>query len=155
MADLNRINIILNEQHKTVDWLAKELHTSVILVGEWCANETQPTLVSLFRIAGVLNVEVSSLINESAVEDVKKMYKYVLEMVDPNNPHPNALYMFMNDITTDEEAIVEAEAQLGLMSEDGGIPHDEMWSAIDCRLMADKKCIWTDGIDFDWSKERF
>ena len=52
MKQLNRIKIVLVEQHKTAKWLSEQ-------IGK---NTSQPDLETLFRIAELLNVNVRDLI---------------------------------------------------------------------------------------------
>ena len=65
MANLNRLKIVLFEQNKTGKWLADELGKSTCTVSKWCQNSIQPDLVTLDKIAKLLNVNVKDLLNNT------------------------------------------------------------------------------------------
>jgi transcriptional regulator with XRE-family HTH domain len=65
MANLNRIKVILVEKQKTGKWLAEQLGKSTCTVSKWCSNSIQPDLVTLNKIAELLNVDVRNLITPS------------------------------------------------------------------------------------------
>ena len=65
MANLNRIKIVLIEQQKTGKWLAEQLGKSTCTVSKWCSNSIQPDLVTLDKIATLLNVDRRELISPS------------------------------------------------------------------------------------------
>jgi putative transcriptional regulator len=58
----NRIKIVLIEKEKTNMWLAEKLGLSKGAVSRWCTNDNQPTVENLFKIADLLDVEVSELL---------------------------------------------------------------------------------------------
>jgi putative transcriptional regulator len=58
----NRIKIVLLEHEKTNIWLAEKLGVSTTAVSKWCTNRNQPTIETLFKIAEVLEVNVSELL---------------------------------------------------------------------------------------------
>jgi putative transcriptional regulator len=58
----NRIKIVLLEHEKTNIWLAEKLDVSTTAVSKWCTNRNQPTIETLFKIAEVLEVNVSELL---------------------------------------------------------------------------------------------
>ena len=58
----NRIKAVLAEQGKTNNWLAEELNKNRTTVSKWCTNQMQPTMETLFEIAGVLDVDVRDLL---------------------------------------------------------------------------------------------
>ncbi|MCO5235705.1 MAG: helix-turn-helix domain-containing protein [Chitinophagaceae bacterium] len=58
----NRIKIVLLENEKTNIWLSEQLSVSRTTVSKWCTNDNQPTVETLFKIAGVLGVEVCELL---------------------------------------------------------------------------------------------
>lgn len=62
MEDLNRIKIVLVENKKTNKWLAKELGKDPSTISKWCTNVSQPDLVTLNKIAKLLNVELTQLL---------------------------------------------------------------------------------------------
>jgi putative transcriptional regulator len=61
----NRIKAVLAEERKTNMWLAEQLEMSPNTVSKWCTNQMQPTIETLFRIAGVLDVEARELLVNS------------------------------------------------------------------------------------------
>ena len=61
--DLNRIKVVLVEQKKTAKWLAEEICKDPSTVSKWCTNSSQPSLDTLSKIAEVLNVKLSDLVN--------------------------------------------------------------------------------------------
>jgi transcriptional regulator with XRE-family HTH domain len=65
MANLNRIKVVLVEQQKTGKWLAEQLGKSTCTVSKWCSNSIQPDLVTLDKIATLLNVDRRELISPS------------------------------------------------------------------------------------------
>ena len=65
MANLNRIKVVLVEQQKTGKWLAEQLGKSTCTVSKWCSNTIQPDLVTLNKIATLLNVDIRELISPS------------------------------------------------------------------------------------------
>ncbi len=65
MSNLNRIKVVLVEQQKTGKWLAEQLGKSTCTVSKWCSNTIQPDLVTLDKIATLLNVDRRELISPS------------------------------------------------------------------------------------------
>lgn len=63
--DLNRLKLVLVEKKRTGTWLAEQLGVSFVTVSKWCNNITQPTLPTLDRIARLLGVDVSVLLNNT------------------------------------------------------------------------------------------
>lgn len=63
--DLNRIKVMLAEKKKASKWLAEQLGKDPSTVSKWCTNVSQPDLVTLSRIAELLNIERRELINKS------------------------------------------------------------------------------------------
>ena len=60
---LNRIKVVLVEQKKTAKWLAEEIGKDPSTVSKWCTNTSQPSLDTLRKIADVLSVKLSDLVN--------------------------------------------------------------------------------------------
>jgi transcriptional regulator with XRE-family HTH domain len=60
--NFNRIKAVLAEKGKTNIWLADQLGKNKTTVSKWCTNDIQPTVVSLFEIAKVLEVDVRLLL---------------------------------------------------------------------------------------------
>ena len=65
MAILNRIKVVLVALQKTGKWLAEQLGKSTCTVSKWCSNTIQPDLVTLDKIATLLNVDRRELITPS------------------------------------------------------------------------------------------
>ena len=60
---INRLKVVLAEQHKTNLWLAKELGKDPATVSKWCTNTAQPSLETLTAIAECLHIDVRTLLN--------------------------------------------------------------------------------------------
>jgi transcriptional regulator with XRE-family HTH domain len=58
----NRIKLVLYEKEKANKWLAEKLGVKSETVSKWCTNVNQPSIVTLFRIAEVLEVGVCDLL---------------------------------------------------------------------------------------------
>ena len=65
MKDINRLKIVLVEKKKTGRWLAEQLGKDPSTVSKWCTNLSQPDLITLSRIAELLNIDRRDLINKS------------------------------------------------------------------------------------------
>ena len=48
---INRLKLVLVEKKRTGVWLAQELGVSPVTISKWCSNITQPSLLTLSRIA--------------------------------------------------------------------------------------------------------
>ena len=60
--DINRIKVILVEKKRTNKWLAVQLGKDPATVSKWCTNTIQPSLVTLLKIAELLNVQIHELV---------------------------------------------------------------------------------------------
>ena len=60
--DINRIKVILVEKKRTNKWLAEQLGKDPATVSKWCTNTIQPSLDTLLKIAGLLNVQIQELV---------------------------------------------------------------------------------------------
>ena len=69
MTNLNRLKVVLVECGKTGKWLAGQLSKSNCTVSKWCSNSIQPDLVTLNKIAKILDVDVRSLLNNTKEKD--------------------------------------------------------------------------------------
>lgn len=65
MAKLDRLKVVLAEKSKTGKWLAEQLGKSNCTVSKWCSNSIQPDLITLDKIAKVLDVDVKDLLNNT------------------------------------------------------------------------------------------
>lgn len=68
---MNRIDYILTEKGITQVWLSKQINKSYNMVNGYCNNRRQPSIEILFKIAEVLNVNPSELINNDYVKHYK------------------------------------------------------------------------------------
>lgn len=64
MNELNRLKVVLVEQKKTGKWLAEQLGVSATTTSRWCSNAAQPDLLTLNKIAQLLNVSIFDLIKQ-------------------------------------------------------------------------------------------
>ena len=62
---LNRIKAVLAETGHTGKWLAEQLGKDPVSVSKWCTNTSQPDLLTLNRIAELLDLDVKNLINSN------------------------------------------------------------------------------------------
>lgn len=63
MNDINRLKIVLVEKKRTSKWLAEKLGKVPSTVSKRCTNAQQPDLMTLTRIAELLEVDRRELIN--------------------------------------------------------------------------------------------
>ena len=61
--DLNRLKVVLVEQHKTSKWLADQMDTDSANISKWCTNKVQPFLDTIKKIAEILQVKMSDLVS--------------------------------------------------------------------------------------------
>lgn len=62
MEQINRLKVILAEQHRTGKWLAETMGKNEATVSRWCTNKSQPTQATLRKIAELLDVDVKDLL---------------------------------------------------------------------------------------------
>ena len=67
-ANINRIKAVLAEQNRTSKWLAGELGKDQATISKWCTNTYQPSLETLVKVAGLLNVDVRDLIVKTEIK---------------------------------------------------------------------------------------
>ena len=60
--DLNRLKVVLAEKRRTNKWLAEQLGKDPTTISKWCTNSSQPDLVSLVKMAKLLEVELTDLV---------------------------------------------------------------------------------------------
>ena len=65
MKDINRINVVLVEKKRTSKWLSEQLRKDPATISKWCTNTSQPDLVTLTKVAALLDVDVRQLINKT------------------------------------------------------------------------------------------
>lgn len=61
---LNRISEVLDEQERSMQWLARKTLISYPTIFKYCNNLAQPNLIKLKVIANVLGVKMKDLIVE-------------------------------------------------------------------------------------------
>jgi putative transcriptional regulator len=59
---MNRIKEVLKAQGRTQTWLAEQIGKSYVVVTNYCNNNTQPSVLTLRKIAEVLDVDVRDLL---------------------------------------------------------------------------------------------
>ena len=62
MEDVNRIKLVLVEKKCTSKWLSEQMGVNPSTVSKWCTNTSQPDIVSLLKIADLLEVDIKELI---------------------------------------------------------------------------------------------
>ena len=65
MKDINRIKVVLVEKKRTSKWLSEQLGTDPATISKWCTNTSQPDLITLTKVATLLDVDVRLLINKT------------------------------------------------------------------------------------------
>ena len=65
MKDINRIKVVLVEEKRTSKWLSEQLRKDPATISKWCTNTSQPDLVTLTKVAALLDVDVRQLINKT------------------------------------------------------------------------------------------
>ena len=60
--DLNRLKVVLVEKKSSL-WLSRQLGCAPTTVSKWCTNACQPPMETYLRIAKLLEVELSELVN--------------------------------------------------------------------------------------------
>ena len=68
MVKINRLKVVLVEKEKSGKWLADQLGKSTCTVSKWCSNTTQPDLLTLSKIAQLLNVDTRELLTPSTLQ---------------------------------------------------------------------------------------
>lgn len=66
-GEYNRIKTVLEQKGKDQIWLTVELDMQYETINRYCNNRRQPTLATLFKIAALLDVLPSKLLNEKLV----------------------------------------------------------------------------------------
>ena len=65
MKDINRIKVVLVEKQRTSKWLSEQLRKDPATISKWCTNTSQPDLITLTKVATLLDVDVRLLINKT------------------------------------------------------------------------------------------
>jgi DNA-binding Xre family transcriptional regulator len=67
--NLNRIKVVLAEQNRTNKWLAEQLGKDPATVSKWVTNASQPSLETLLKIDGFLDVQLKDLIRYDSIKE--------------------------------------------------------------------------------------
>lgn len=62
MDNLNRQKAVLADSCKTNKWLAEQLGKDPVTISKWCANTTQPDLLTLSKISELLHVNIREIL---------------------------------------------------------------------------------------------
>lgn len=62
MDNLNRLKAVLADSYKTNKWLAEQLGKDPVTISKWCANTTQPDLLTLSKISELLHVNIREIL---------------------------------------------------------------------------------------------
>ena len=60
---INRIKVVLAEKQRTNKWLAENLGREYSTISKWCTNTNQPDLITLTKIAHLLEVDGKSSVS--------------------------------------------------------------------------------------------
>ena len=63
--ELNRLKLLLVEKKKTGKWLAEQLGKDQTTISKWCTNSSQPDIETFIKIAQLLGVELTELLNKN------------------------------------------------------------------------------------------
>ncbi len=61
---INRLKVVLVEKNLSSKWLAEQLKKNEATISRWCTNDVQPPLTTLAKIAEVLKVNITDLLND-------------------------------------------------------------------------------------------
>ena len=62
---INRIKAVLAENNISGKCLAKKMNKNETTISRWCTNDVQPSLKMLVEISEILNVKLTSLLNDN------------------------------------------------------------------------------------------
>ena len=69
---MNRIKEVLGHKGIKQKWLAGQLGKSYNMINSYAQNRRQPSLEDLYKIAGILNVDVKELLADHVPKKDKK-----------------------------------------------------------------------------------
>ena len=64
--------MVLVEKKRTSKWLASELGKDPATISKWCTNTSQPDLATLTKVAQLLEVDISDLLNKTVKENEER-----------------------------------------------------------------------------------
>jgi transcriptional regulator with XRE-family HTH domain len=59
---MNKLQAVLKKQGRSQLWLANQLDVTKSAMSTWCANRSQPSLEKSYKVAEILNVELTDLL---------------------------------------------------------------------------------------------
>jgi putative transcriptional regulator len=59
---MNKLQSVLKKQGRSQLWLANQLDITKSTMSTWCTNRSQPSLEKLYKVAEILNVDVTDLL---------------------------------------------------------------------------------------------
>ncbi len=62
MEKINRLKEVLKDEGRTAKWLAAKIDVDVATMSRWCNNHIQPSLITLHKIATILDVNIQDLL---------------------------------------------------------------------------------------------
>ncbi len=71
-TDINRLKVVLAEKKRTNKWLCEQLNVNPSTVSKWCTNSSQPDIETFVKIANLLEVELTDLINRHSISSIAK-----------------------------------------------------------------------------------
>ena len=80
---INRIAVVLKEERKSSNWLAKEIGFTISTLSRYITNKTQPNLYVLYMISLVLDRNIQDLLSSSkdvSQEDKATQLKLLREL---------------------------------------------------------------------------
>lgn len=69
MPKINRLKVILSEKEFKAKELADHLGVDRTTVCKWCSNSSQPDVLTVFKIAQFLDIEIKSFFDEEFVNE--------------------------------------------------------------------------------------
>lgn len=60
--EINRIKVALAEKKIKNKWLAERLKKNPSTISQWCTNERQPSLETLYEVSILLDVDIRELL---------------------------------------------------------------------------------------------
>lgn len=67
--DYNRLKAVLADTRTSSKKLAKHLKVTESTVSRWCTNQVQPSLETMYEIAGFLKIDIRDLLVDNGKRD--------------------------------------------------------------------------------------
>lgn len=89
LVQYNRIKEILTEKHLSTYWLADKLGIDATTISKWNTNKSQPKLDTLIKVANILEVDITALVNMDLLlhSNIKETTDTNIEMSNISNTH--------------------------------------------------------------------